>query len=159
MVEDRVVWVNGDVIPWEKATVHIMSHSFGRGSAISVSASVAHERIRPAVNATGIVLQNLPEGLVAAVSLLAPEDGRYVIEVRESSYGGSSACKYRLHVGRFPRPLAVFPVNNKPAEPSPRVLKLCRRFSVAEKEILPGLSAGSSSGFFVPLPGLRGFIE
>mgnify|MGYP000567891193 CR=1 FL=1 len=34
MVEDRMVWVNGDVIPWEKATVHIMSHSFGRGSAI-----------------------------------------------------------------------------------------------------------------------------
>ncbi len=34
MVEDRMVWLNGDFIPWEKATVHIMSHSFGRGSAI-----------------------------------------------------------------------------------------------------------------------------
>ena len=34
MVEDRMVWINGDFIPWEKATVHIMSHSFGRGSAI-----------------------------------------------------------------------------------------------------------------------------
>ncbi len=34
MVEDRMVWLNGDFIPWENATVHIMSHSFGRGSAI-----------------------------------------------------------------------------------------------------------------------------
>ena len=34
MVGDRRVWINGDVVPWEKATVHIMSHSFGRGSAI-----------------------------------------------------------------------------------------------------------------------------
>ena len=34
MVENRMVWLNGDFIPWEKATVHIMSHSFGRGSAI-----------------------------------------------------------------------------------------------------------------------------
>jgi branched-chain amino acid aminotransferase len=29
-----MVWINGDYIVWENATVHIMSHSFGRGSAI-----------------------------------------------------------------------------------------------------------------------------
>jgi branched-chain amino acid aminotransferase len=34
MIENRIVYVNGDYIPWENATVHIMSHSFGRGSAI-----------------------------------------------------------------------------------------------------------------------------
>jgi branched-chain amino acid aminotransferase len=34
MIEDRMVYSNGTYIPWEKATVHIMSHSFGRGSAI-----------------------------------------------------------------------------------------------------------------------------
>jgi branched-chain amino acid aminotransferase len=28
------VWLNGELIPWEKATVHIMSHGFSRGSAI-----------------------------------------------------------------------------------------------------------------------------
>ena len=42
-------------------------------------------------------------------AILAPEDGTYVIEVRESAYGGSDLCKYRLHVGSFPRPTAVFP--------------------------------------------------
>lgn len=34
MIDDRIVYVDGTYIPWEKATVHIMSHSFGRGSAI-----------------------------------------------------------------------------------------------------------------------------
>jgi branched-chain amino acid aminotransferase len=34
MIKNRIVFVNGDYVPWEKATVHIMSHSFGRGSAI-----------------------------------------------------------------------------------------------------------------------------
>ena len=34
MVEDRWVWINGNFVSWENATVHIMSHSFGRGSAI-----------------------------------------------------------------------------------------------------------------------------
>jgi branched-chain amino acid aminotransferase len=34
MLEDRTVFLNGEFIAWENATVHIMSHSFGRGSAI-----------------------------------------------------------------------------------------------------------------------------
>jgi len=47
---------------------------------------------------------------------LAPEAGTYVIEVRESAYGGSDICKYRLHVGSFPRPTAVFPAGGRPGE-------------------------------------------
>ena len=34
MLKDRIVFLNGDYIPWNQATVHIMCHSFGRGSAI-----------------------------------------------------------------------------------------------------------------------------
>jgi branched-chain amino acid aminotransferase len=34
MLEDRVVYLNGDFIAWDRATVHMMSHSFGRASAI-----------------------------------------------------------------------------------------------------------------------------
>lgn len=49
-------------------------------------------------------------------SLVVPEDGTYVIEVRESSYRGSNLCKYRLHVGNFPRPTAVFPGGGRPGE-------------------------------------------
>ena len=49
MIEDRIVYVNGDYIPWEKATVHIMSHSFGRGSAIFEVMSLHATASGPAV--------------------------------------------------------------------------------------------------------------
>lgn len=50
------------------------------------------------------------------LSVLAPEDGKYFIQVRETSYGGNGACRYRLHVGTFPRPTAVFPAGGKISE-------------------------------------------
>lgn len=50
------------------------------------------------------------------LSILAPEDGTYVVQVRESSYGGDGNCRYRLHVGTFPRPSAVYPAGGKAGE-------------------------------------------
>lgn len=50
------------------------------------------------------------------ISVLAPEDGRYYVQVRESSYGGDGNSRYRLHVGNFPRPTAVYPVGGKAGE-------------------------------------------
>jgi hypothetical protein len=49
-------------------------------------------------------------------SVIIPADGTYVVEVRESSYGGNGACSYRLHVGTFPRPTGVLPAGGKPGE-------------------------------------------
>jgi hypothetical protein len=49
-------------------------------------------------------------------SIIAPADGTYVIQVRESAYQGNGACQYRLHVGSFPRPLAVVPAGGKAGE-------------------------------------------
>ncbi len=46
-------------------------------------------------------------------SIVAPEDGDYVIQVRESAYGGNDACSYRVHVGGFPRPRVVYPPGGK----------------------------------------------
>jgi hypothetical protein len=43
------------------------------------------------------------------VQVVAPEDGRYIIQVRESAYQGNGNCHYRLHVGHFPRPRALLP--------------------------------------------------
>jgi hypothetical protein len=50
------------------------------------------------------------------VSAIAPEDGKYTIEVRESSYGGNGNCRYRVHIGNFPRPTAVYPAGGKAGE-------------------------------------------
>ena len=52
----------------------------------------------------------------AFVSMVTPQTGKYVIEVRESAYGGNGECRYRLHVGTFPRPTAVFPAGGKLGE-------------------------------------------
>ena len=49
-------------------------------------------------------------------SILAPADGTYIVQVRETSFGGNGSCVYRLHVGRFPRPTAVLPLGGKPGE-------------------------------------------
>jgi len=50
------------------------------------------------------------------LSIVAPADGTYVVMVRETSYQGNGACQYRLHVGSFPRPLAVLPAGGKLGE-------------------------------------------
>ena len=52
----------------------------------------------------------------AATSIIAPEDGKYIIEMRDSGYGGDGNCRYRLHIGTFPRPTAVYPSGGKAGE-------------------------------------------
>jgi hypothetical protein len=42
-------------------------------------------------------------------TIVAPADGRYTVQVRETSYGGGPSGTYALHVGDFPRPTGVFP--------------------------------------------------
>ena len=49
-------------------------------------------------------------------SMKALRAGKYIIEVRESSFGGNERCQYRLHVGDFPRPLAIIPSGGRPGE-------------------------------------------
>jgi hypothetical protein len=55
-------------------------------------------------------------GQDCVASIVAPADGSYIIQVRESAYGGNGACAYRLHVGSFPRPQAVLPAGGKRGE-------------------------------------------
>lgn len=43
------------------------------------------------------------------LSLVAPADGTYVVQVRETNFGGSDSHRYVLHIGTFLRPEAVFP--------------------------------------------------
>ncbi|RIK82822.1 MAG: peptidase [Planctomycetota bacterium] len=49
--------------------------------------------------------------------VLAPKSGKYVIELRETSYRGDDASTYRLHIGKFPRPAAAFPGGGRPGQP------------------------------------------
>ena len=47
-------------------------------------------------------------------SAVVPEDGTYTIKVRETSYG--AIALYRMHVGTFARPTAVYPSGGKAGE-------------------------------------------
>ena len=47
------------------------------------------------------------------LSVVAPADGDYVIQVRESSYRGTGNSHYRLHVGSFRRPDVCYPSGGK----------------------------------------------
>jgi hypothetical protein len=49
-------------------------------------------------------------------AIIAPQDGKYIIQVRESAYSGNSGCLYRLHLGNFPRATAIMPAGGKPGE-------------------------------------------
>ena len=49
-------------------------------------------------------------------SALAPADGKYFVQVRDTSYTGGGNFFYLLHVGTYPRPLTVFPLGGKAGE-------------------------------------------
>lgn len=49
MLEERTVYINGDFVRWSDATVHMMSHSFGRGTAIFEVMSVHDAESGPSV--------------------------------------------------------------------------------------------------------------
>jgi hypothetical protein len=47
----------------------------------------------------------------SVLSVLAPEDGDYVVEVRDSAFQGRG--QYRVHIGTYPRPVGIFPAGGK----------------------------------------------
>src|SRR5262245_59438102 len=42
-------------------------------------------------------------------TIVAPVDGDYVIQVRETNFEGDENSRYALHIGTFPRPAYVYP--------------------------------------------------
>ncbi|MEM0897234.1 MAG: PPC domain-containing protein [Verrucomicrobiota bacterium] len=49
----------------------------------------------------------------AFATAIAPENGTYFIEIRDSAYEGNDRSRYRLHIGDFPRPSAIYPAGVK----------------------------------------------
>ncbi len=49
-------------------------------------------------------------------SIIVPEDGAYLIAVRDSTWGGGGKCLFRLHVGAFPQPLVAYPLGGQAGE-------------------------------------------
>jgi hypothetical protein len=72
------------------------------------------------LDSQGAVLADVDDTQLAMqdpfVSLVVPADGTYIIRLREATYGGNDDCHYRLHIGAFPRPTAVYPLGGKAGE-------------------------------------------
>jgi hypothetical protein len=49
-------------------------------------------------------------------SVVAPEDGKYLISIKDSTNSGQGECAYVMNIGSFPRPLAVYPSGGKAGE-------------------------------------------
>jgi hypothetical protein len=47
------------------------------------------------------------------VTLIAPADGVYTVQVRDTNFGGGDDNRYVLHIGTFCRPAAVFPAGGQ----------------------------------------------
>jgi hypothetical protein len=56
-------------------------------------------------------------GQDAAFVYTAIEDGLHTVAIGDAAYGGANTYRYRLHIGHFPRPLAVTPMGGAPDSP------------------------------------------
>jgi hypothetical protein len=63
--------------------------------------------------ADGTVLALMDDGPYTrqdpALSVIAPEDGKYRVILREATNSGQGQCNYILHIGTYPRPVVAFP--------------------------------------------------
>ncbi|MAS95098.1 MAG: peptidase [Verrucomicrobiales bacterium] len=91
------------------------------------------------------------------LSIEAPEDGEYTIEVRDSAYQGRG--RYRVHIGNFPRPLAIYPAGAKAGEETEFTLlgdvkgpyKVKAKLPMTSDEGTYGVF-GEQNGMFPPSP-------
>ena len=49
-------------------------------------------------------------------SIIVPEDGKYIIQIRDAAYTGDGRAYYLLNIGKFPRPRGIIPAGGKPGE-------------------------------------------
>lgn len=49
-------------------------------------------------------------------SIIVPEDGKYIIQIRDAAYTGDGKAYYLLNIGKFPRPRGIVPSGGKPGE-------------------------------------------
>lgn len=70
--------------------------------------------------ADGTLISEIDDGAFTrqdpVVSVLAPEDGKYIVAVKDSTNSGQGDCAYVMNIGSFPRPLAVYPAGGKAGE-------------------------------------------
>ncbi len=86
------------------------------------------------------------------LSILAPEDGDYIVEVRDSAYQGRG--RYRAHIGNYPRPTGIYPAGGKAGSEMEFSLLGDVKGSYATKVKLPSIAENDRFGVFAANGGL-----
>jgi len=73
------------------------------------------------------------------LTLIVPDDGKYVVQIQEAALEGDENSRYALHLGKFPRPGFAFP----PGGPAGQTLKLAFQGDavgvIEQQVVLPSL--------------------
>lgn len=81
--------------------------------AVRLSTQQQYDSFLAVTKPDGTVLAEMDDGSFTrqdpALSILAPEDGKYRVILREVTNSGTGPCNYLLHIGSHPRPLVVLP--------------------------------------------------
>ena len=85
-------------------------------------------------------------------TLVAPVAGAYVINIRDTNFGGGPSSTYALHVGDFPRPSAVFPPGGQAGKPVRITLSGLQAVD-AEEELIPPADAGPWWDYYPTIDG------
>ena len=67
--------------------------------------------------ADGTVLANVDDCAFSrqdpVASIIAPEDGKYVVTIKDATNSGPGECHYLMSIGSFARPLSIYPLGGK----------------------------------------------
>lgn len=96
---ERLIWLDGELVPWERATVHLLSHSLQRGSLVFDYMSVHETRRGPAVFRMDLHVQRMLrscELMGLPIALDAEQIGAAIVAAARANPGATAikACAY-----------------------------------------------------------------
>lgn len=86
------------------------------------------------------------------LSIEAPEDGDYIVEVRDAAYQGRG--RYRAHIGNFPRPTAIYPAGGKAGSEIEFTMLGDVKGPYTFKTKLPETALNNQTGILAPQAGM-----
>ena len=80
---------------------------------IRLSTQQQYDSFLTITKADGTAIAEMDDGSFTrqdpALSVIAPEDGKYRVVIKEATNSGSGPCNYLLHIGTHPRPVVAYP--------------------------------------------------
>jgi branched-chain amino acid aminotransferase len=139
MADERKVWLNGDLIPWEKATVPLLSHGFSRGSAMfdvfmvynSPDGPMAFrmdqhlKRLRRSADLLGMELAYSSEEIIQAVKTTVRANGLKQGIVKIMAYWGEEALIDLVLTAKLDLAIFTIPHGGTPGVDQPKNISAC----------------------------------